>query len=73
MNFLTLHERNSMKRLEKSRIVGCCDEIIRAVDALGIAHKGKWPPILRKHYENAIRAAKLLKENATVANKKKEK
>jgi hypothetical protein len=54
-----------MEQLEKSRIIGCCDEILEAVDALGVAHKGKWPPMLRKNYENAIRAAKLLRDNAT--------
>ena len=55
-----------MKILEISRVIGCCDEIIEVLDALGTAHKGKWPAMLRKSYENAIRAAKLLKDNASV-------
>jgi len=57
-----------MKKLTKECIVGCCNEIIEAVDALGVAHKGKWSNMLRKHYENAIRAAKLLKKNTTSTN-----
>lgn len=55
---------NNSTLLKASHVIGCCDEIIAAVDALGCAIKGKWPPMLRKHYENAINAAKLLRKGA---------
>lgn len=61
-----------MEKLESSRVVGCRNDIIAAIDALGMAHKGRWPPMLRKHYETAIRSAELLRDSAKAANTTKE-
>jgi hypothetical protein len=60
---------DQLEKIEKERIIGCCNEIIAVIQIVGKVCKGKRGRELRKYYEIGIQAAEFLKNNATgIAN-----